>query len=145
MTNKKNPWGRQTETDIVVQFHDCDPMAIVWHGHYVKYLEVARCELLASFGYNYDDMYASGYAWPLIDMQLRYVQAARFGQRIKVQATLLEWEYRLKIAYVITDAETGERITKAETTQVAIDAETNEMLLGSPPILAEKLGLTLSE
>jgi len=28
-----------TETNIKVEFYDLDPMNIVWHGNYVKYLE----------------------------------------------------------------------------------------------------------
>ncbi|VEB42441.1 acyl-CoA thioester hydrolase, YbgC/YbaW family [Chromobacterium violaceum] len=34
-------------------FHDLDPMDVVWHGNYVKYLEIARCALLERFDYNY--------------------------------------------------------------------------------------------
>lgn len=44
------------ETFIDVQFFDLDPMNVVWHGNYVKYLETARCDLLAKVGYTYDDM-----------------------------------------------------------------------------------------
>ena len=32
--------------EIEIPFHDCDPMQVVWHGNYARYLEVARCELL---------------------------------------------------------------------------------------------------
>jgi acyl-CoA thioesterase FadM len=32
---------------------DVDTMNVVWHGHYVKYLEVARCALLDKIGHNY--------------------------------------------------------------------------------------------
>ena len=31
------------DTEILVPFFDVDTMHVVWHGHYVKYLEVARC------------------------------------------------------------------------------------------------------
>src|SRR5580698_5909170 len=81
--------------DIEVPFFDVDSMDVVWHGHYVKYLEVARCALLDDIGHNYLQMKASGYAWPVIDLQLRYVQVARFGQRISVRADLVEWQNRL--------------------------------------------------
>ncbi len=37
-------------------FFDVDSMNVVWHGHYVKYLEVARCALLDQIGHNYNDM-----------------------------------------------------------------------------------------
>ena len=97
------------EVEMQVQFFDLDPMQIVWHGNYVKYLEVARCALLDSIHYNYVEMKASGYAWPVIDMQLRYVGSASFGQRLKLRADIVEWENRLKIDYLITDAQTGKR------------------------------------
>ena len=48
-------------------------------------------------------MLDAGYAWPVIDMQLRYVRGAKFGQRINVRASLVEWENRLKVNYLITD------------------------------------------
>lgn len=51
-----------TDTEILVPFFDVDTMNVVWHGHYVKYLEVARCALLDRIGHNYDAMVASGYA-----------------------------------------------------------------------------------
>lgn len=129
------------EIDIEVPFHDVDMMEVVWHGHYVKYLEVARCALLERFDYNYTQMRASGYAWPIIDMQLRYVKGARFGQTIRIRASLVEWENRLKINYLITDAQTGERLTRAYTIQVAVNIETREMCLASPRLLFDKLGL----
>jgi len=129
------------EVEMQVQFFDLDPMQIVWHGNYVKYLEVARCALLDSIHYNYVEMKASGYAWPVIDMQLRYVGSASFGQRLKLRAEIVEWENRLKIDYLITDAQTGKRLNRASTTQVAVDMASGEMCFVSPPILFEKLGL----
>jgi acyl-CoA thioester hydrolase len=59
------------EVEIRVPFFDVDSIHVVWHGHYVKYLEQARCELLDLLGHNYDAMRASGYAWPVIDLHLR--------------------------------------------------------------------------
>ena len=58
---------------IDVPFFDVDAMQVVWHGHYVKYLEVARCELLRSFNYDYNEMSESGYMWPIVDMSIKYV------------------------------------------------------------------------
>ena len=131
----------RAETEIVVQFFDLDPMQIVWHGHYVKYLEIARCALLDQIGYNYDEMKRSGYAWPIIDLQLRYAAPAGFNQRLKVSAEIIEWENRLKINYVISDALTGKRLTRASTTQVAVDGASGTMCFVSPAILSEKLGV----
>lgn len=127
------------EIEVQVQFFDLDPMEIVWHGHYVKYLEQARCALLDRIGYNYVEMKGSGFAWPIIDMQLRYIGAARFGQVLKVRAELVEWENRMKINYLICDAASGKRLNRASTTQVAVNIATGEMCFASPPVLFSKL------
>jgi acyl-CoA thioester hydrolase len=139
MTDSAGKWS--AEVELQVQFFDLDPMQIVWHGNYVKYLEIARCALFDRIDYNYEQMKASGYAWPVIDMHLRYIGSARFGQKILLRATLVEWENRLKIDYLITDAASGKRLTRATTTQVAVDIGSGEMCFVSPPVLFEKLGV----
>lgn len=137
----KVPTCWSAEVELQVQFFDLDPMEIVWHGNYVRYLEVARCALLDRIGYNYQEMKDSGYAWPIIDLQLRYAGPASFGQKLKVRASIVEWENRLKIDYLITDAASGRRLTRASTTQVAVDIATREMCFVSPPVLLRKLGV----
>ncbi len=129
------------EAELQVQFFDVDPMQIVWHGNYVKYLEVVRCALFDKIGYNYVQMQASGYSWPVIDLQLRYVGPATFGQRLLLRADIVEWEQRLKINYLISDADSGARLTRASTTQVAVQIDSGEMCFVSPPVLFEKLGV----
>ncbi len=132
------------EVDITVPFHDVDMMEITWHGHYVKYLEIARCALLDNINYNYAQMRDSGYAWPIIDMRLRYPAPSRFGQIITVKAKIKEWENRLKIDYEIRDKDSGQRLTRGYTVQVAVDIESKEMLLESPKILFDRLGIRTS-
>jgi acyl-CoA thioester hydrolase len=132
--------NRSAEVVVEIPFHDVDLVGIVWHGHYAKYFEIARCALLASFDYNYDQMLASGYGWPVIDLRVRYIKPAQFGQKIRVRATLVEWENRLKIEYLVTDEAGGQRLTKGESVQVAVHMATREMCLQSPDILFERLG-----
>ena len=132
------------DTEVTVPFFDVDSMHVVWHGHYVKYLEIARCALLDRLGHNYTDMRESGYAWPIIDIQLRYVHSARFGQQLRVRAELVEWENRLKIHYLITDAHTGERLTRASTVQVAVKLSDGALQLASPQVMIDAVERHLS-
>lgn len=125
------------DTEILVPFFDVDTMHVFWHGHYVKYLEVARCALLDKIGHNYTHMVESGYAWPIIDLQLRYVRGAVFGQKLNVRASLVEWENRLKINYLITDLQSGERLTRASSVQVAVEVSSREMQLASPKVFTD--------
>jgi len=125
-------------------FYDLDPMDIVWHGNYVKYLELARNALMAKYHYDYLQMRESGYAWPIVDLRLKYVGMVSYGQRIKVRAKIVEWESRLKIDYLITCDETGTRLTKASSVQVALDIQTREMCWVCPSILWQRLGIDRS-
>jgi acyl-CoA thioester hydrolase len=126
---------------IEVPFHDVDVMSVCWHGHYVKYFEVARCALLRSFGYDYPEMRESGYLWPVVECHMKYVRPALYGQTIEVRAELIEYENRLKVRYEIVDAATQARLTKGYTTQVAVCARTQALQFVSPPIVFEKLAL----
>ncbi|MEO0034261.1 MAG: hypothetical protein RLZZ501_284 [Pseudomonadota bacterium] len=127
------------EVGITVPFYDLDPMQVVWHGNYVRYLEEARCALLDRLDYSYPRMEESGYLWPIVDLRLKYVRPARFGQSLRVIATLTEYENRLRIAYRILDAASGEVLTKAETIQLAVVAATRELCLESPAVLLERV------
>jgi acyl-CoA thioester hydrolase len=131
------------DSEVLVPFFDVDSMLVVWHGHYVKYLEVARCALLDRLDHNYLQMQASGFMWPVIDLQLRYIRGATFGQRLKVRASLVEWENRLKINYLISDAVTGERMTRASTVQVAVEIASSEMQLASPQVMLDAVAKVL--
>jgi len=142
MTHQEDQSRWRASIEMEIPFHDVDMMEVVWHGHYPKYFEIARSHLLDTLDINYVQMRDSGYAWPIFDMAIRYVQPLRFQQKIVVTAWVTEWESRLRIKYLITDAATGARLTKGRTDQVAIHIETKEMQLVSPPILLEKLGVS---
>jgi acyl-CoA thioester hydrolase len=135
---------QQVSIDIEIPFHDVDMMEVVWHGHYAKYFEIARCALLDTIDYNYLQMRDSGYMWPIIDLNIRYIQPAVFGQIVTVTAKIVEWENRLKINYLITDKQTGLRLTKGHSVQVAVNLATKDMCLASPAVLFDKLGLEVS-
>jgi acyl-CoA thioester hydrolase len=135
----------QTSVDLLIPFHDVDMMEVVWHGHYAKYFEIARCALLDTIGYNYPQMRDSGFAWPIIDLRIRYVKPATFGQLITVTAGIAEWENRLKIDYLISGKQSGIRLAKGYTIQVAVDMKTQTMLFESPGVLLAKLGITINQ
>ncbi len=130
------------EIETTAQYYDVDPMNVVWHGHYARFFELARCAVLDKIGYNYNEMATSKYAWPVIDLHIRYAQPIIFNQTVTVRADIVEYEFRLKIKYEITDKETGQRLCKGHTEQVAVDWKKKKMEFASPAILAKKLGIS---
>lgn len=129
----------RAEVIIDVPFHDVDSMDVVWHGHYLKYFELARCQLLDQFDYNYQQMKASGYAWPVVESHIRYAHGIVFAQKIRVVAILKEWENRLKIEYQIYDVTSQKRLTKGYTIQVAVRMADRELCFVSPAALITRL------
>lgn len=133
-----------TELEILIPFHDVDSMGITWHGNYLRYFEIARCQLLDEIQYGYREMQASGYSWPIVDLQIKYVQPSTFEQKVKVIASLIEWENRIKINYEVRDVATNQRLTKGYTIQAAVESETNELCFVTPDIFREKIAHLIS-
>lgn len=128
-----------SEIEMEIPFQDVDAMQVVWHGNYFRYFEAARSRLLRQINYDYTEMRDSNYLWPIITAQVRFVQAARYRQRIIIEAALMEWVNRLKIDYLIRDADNGKRLTTGYTIQCAVDSVTHELQLVSPPVLMAHL------
>ncbi|MCP5266009.1 MAG: acyl-CoA thioesterase [Burkholderiaceae bacterium] len=122
--------------EVCVPFHDVDLLRMVWHGRYPKYFELARIALLARLGFDEASLYDEGYAFPIVDLRVRYLQAIRLAQRIIVRATLITTDPMLRMSYEIVDADNGERLTRASSTQVATDATSGQRLPASDPLHA---------
>ncbi|GGP21744.1 acyl-CoA thioesterase [Silvimonas iriomotensis] len=132
---------REATVTLTIPFHDLDPLNVVWHGNYVRYFEHARTALFQAFDYDVPQMKASGYVWPVIELNIRYARPLVYQQEITITAGVVEWENRVKVNYEIRDAQTGARLTRGHTIQVAVDMNTEEMCYVSPAILYEKLGV----
>ena len=127
------------ETFLTVQFYDLDPMNVVWHGNYIKYLETARCDLLDKLGYSYDNMANDGIMYPVATMDLKFIKPCYFNQKLKVVSSLEEIEPCMIIKYTIFDAVTGEKLFKAKTMQICVNRLTNESVYSAPEGLKDKL------
>lgn len=119
MRNKKHIYCEHF-SDYEIPFFDVDSMDIMWHGHYVKYLEMARCAFLETIHYTYDVMKAKGFGYPIVQLQLKYVRPAQFRQKIRVKTMLVEFENCIRFDYLITDLATGQKLTQGSTTQMAV-------------------------
>jgi acyl-CoA thioester hydrolase len=129
---------------VRVPFFDLDPAGVAWHGRYFQYFELARCELLELVGYSYEQMMGSGILWPIADTSVRYLRPLVLNQDVLVTAYLREWEMRIVIDYRIED-EAGTLFTRASTTQVPVDADSLDLLLGSPDFFVENVQSRMRE
>jgi acyl-CoA thioester hydrolase len=113
-------------------------MQVVWHGNYVKYFELARCALLDALGYGYLEMRNSGFAFPVTNVSVKYINPLRYGDVVHAKATLAEYENCLKIKYELRNG-AGLLTTKGESSQMAFDIAKNESCFVCPACFVEKV------
>jgi acyl-CoA thioester hydrolase len=133
------------EVEVEVPFHDVDLAGVVWHGHYMKYLENARWAVMDRIGFGLQAMMDSGFLWPVVGLEVKYIRAARYGDRLRVSCSIVEWEAKLVMNYLILDAKEGSRVGRAQTSQVAVERGTGTLQLVSPACLTDRVGAALKE
>ena len=115
-----------------VRFPEVDSYGVVWHGHYVQYLEVARNALCEAFGLTPADALAHGYKVPITKVAFDLKRPARLDDRLTVSARL-ERPATAKLArtYEVRRAGTGELLATGATEQVLL-SPSGELLLTLP-------------
>lgn len=121
----------------LVPFQDADPTGMVWHGNYFRYYDLARVALLSSFEFDYRQMAAAGQIWPIVDTQVRYLRSVRFGERLAIEARLVEWEFRLRLHYLLYRDEV--LVNEATTVQVPVNAADESLVIGAPRDLCARI------
>lgn len=129
----------QSVYEVKVPFEDLDPMNIVWHGNYMRYLEQARCHLLSELNYTYMDMKADGYAYPIAKMNVKYIKPATFEDELLVKVDVISIEPSLDMKYIIYNKKTNEKIFEASTMQIAINMDTKESIYTPPKGLKDAI------
>lgn len=124
--------------ELEVPFHDVDALQVVWHGHYLKYLELARTALMRSRNLDIEQVVAAGYRQLVIETRCRYIFPLRYGERFRVEAWFQDIDNRLNIGFEITNLTQGRRCLRGHTILVTTDAA-GRMLLETPDALLQRL------
>ena len=145
MTLKKMKLSHLKLTKIIeIRFSELDPMGVVWHGNYVKYLEDVREAFGEKFGLSYIDVFENGYMTPIVKLDIDYKHSVKYGEKIAVEINFADSKAaKLVFFYKIRNAETNEILAEAATIQVLVD-KNMELQLMAPEFLKEwkqKVGL----
>ncbi|MGJ3242898.1 MAG: acyl-CoA thioesterase [Opitutales bacterium] len=90
----------ETNISIRVRYAETDQMGVVYHANFLPWLESARIQALDNLGYPYKRLEADGYLLPVLEVNLKYHQPARFDDRLSVTAVLAQPPgVRFRISY----------------------------------------------
>ncbi|MEE2678585.1 MAG: thioesterase family protein [Myxococcota bacterium] len=118
----------ETSVELEVPFHDVDPLRVVWHGHYYKYLELARTELLRSRGIDLGEPIGKRFRIFVIESRCRYAYPLRYGDRARVTAWIRDTRRRIVISYEVTNLTQGRRSARGQTILATVDTDGNLQL-----------------
>lgn len=130
--------AHRIEIELDVPFHDVDALHVVWHGHYYKYFELARTALFRSRKLDVPDMVELGYRLVVIESKCRHVYPLRYGDKFRVSAGFKETEYRLHVAFELTNLTAQRRAARGHTIVATLDPAGN-LLLATPPAMLARL------
>jgi len=110
--------------ELRVRYAETDQMGVVYHANYLIWCECGRTEYIRAAGTPYAQLERDGIALAVVDVTMRCHAPARYDEMIRVETSLSDVKSRtLTFDYVITRAESGERLVSARTVLASIDSE----------------------
>ncbi len=137
MSNEQ-PEQARASMEFEVPFHDTDPLGIVWHGHYLKYFEIARTKLLRSWGLDARDVMGMGFRVVVAETRCRHAFPLHYGDRFRVDVWLVDFHYRLLLAYEVWNLTHNRRSARGRTSLVCTDLN-GELRLATPEPFLDKM------
>lgn len=115
--------GTISTTQLRVNYSETDQMGVVYHARYVVWLDVARTEHLRQAGMSYRELEAMGYRLAVGELSIRYRQAARYDDVIRVRCWVRDVaSRRVTFGYAVEDAADGRLLATATTAMMSLDS-----------------------
>lgn len=110
------------ENTVKIYYQDTDCYGVVWHGAYIKWLEVGRVELSRQYGICFDELDKMNILLPVVELTCRYKSPARLMDEIVITTELAELKkLSISFAHTIRNKNTDALILTAVSTIVATD------------------------
>jgi acyl-CoA thioester hydrolase len=129
-----------------VRYRECDPMNLVYHGHYLDYFEYARTDALRAMGLAYRDLEASGVLMPVIEVAVQYKRPALYDDLLEIVARFPDGVPRMKVRIEYTVRRTGDPtlLVAGHVTLCFVDAQTRRAI-PAPPLITTVFERALAE
>jgi acyl-CoA thioester hydrolase len=116
--------GFNFSTDVVVRFAETDAQGIAHHASFVVWLEVARVGYLAEHAGGYRTIREQGIEALTTEVNVRYLRAARFEDRLRVWARCVDLRgARFRYEYVVEHM--GDVVAEGSTSHATVDRATH--------------------
>jgi len=129
---------RAVSVELEIPFRHVDMLGIVWHGHYLEYMEEARTALLRACDLDAGDLIGTRYGLVVIETKCRYTHPLHYRDRVRVEAWVRDAQHRVFIGYEITNLTQKRRAARAHTILATTDLD-RRLLLETPGEIRRRL------
>ncbi len=71
-----------------VYYSDTDAYGVVWHGSYLRWLEMGRVELCEDMGHDLIELQAQDITLPVVNLNVRYKASAKLNDQLIIETTI---------------------------------------------------------
>ena len=105
-----------------VYYSDTDAYGVVWHGSYLRWLEMGRIELCESMGKALIELQSQNIALPVVNINVRYKSSAKLNDNMIIETSIQKYN-ALSVTFKqkISDKISGKTFIEAVVDVVAID------------------------
>lgn len=105
-----------------VYYSDTDAYGVVWHGSYLRWLEMGRVELCEMMGYTLLELEAQDIVMPVVNLNIRYKSSAKINNELVIETWVKEFnQTSVTFAQKISNKENGKTFLEAQVEVVAVN------------------------
>ena len=120
-----------------VSYSDTDAYGVVWHGSYLRWLEMGRVGVCEMLGHNLIDLKEKDIVLPVVNLNVKYKMSAKLNDVVVTETEISEFNgFTVKFKQIIRSKETGKVCIDAEVSVVAID-NNGKLYRKMPEVLAK--------
>lgn len=133
------------EFEQKVYYSDTDAYGVVWHGSYLRWLEMGRVELCEMIGHNLIELQNNNIALPVVNINVRYKSSAKLNDEMVIE-TFIQKFNSLSVTFEqkILNKITGKLFLEATVDVVAID-NNGKLYRKMPQILVDAFEKAVKE
>lgn len=105
-----------------VYYSDTDAYGVVWHGNYLRWMEMARVEFCRDLNIDLLELKKQDIVIPVTDIKIRYKSSAKLDDKILIKTSVIKvTPLSATFEQIIENANTKTIYTKAQVEVVAVN------------------------
>lgn len=107
-----------------VYFSDTDAYGVVWHGAYLRWMEMGRVDYCQSVGYSLTELEARDILLPVSSINIKYKSSAKLEDTVIIETEISEFKgLTATFKQTIKSKDTGDIFITADVVIVAVNKD----------------------